>query len=276
MRKTILLSLAVMLLFATTVLAQLNVPRTSPKSTITQDVGDTKVEIVYHRPNMKGRSVFGELVPYGQVWRTGANNATVFEVTNDVMINGKKLPAGKYSLYTIPGEDEWTIIFNKTWDQWGTVYKEEEDALRVTAKPMLSDPKETMSFLIEDVADNTANVIIAWDKVRVPFKVDVGDVSARIINQAQTQMVGTPITAANYVLSAKLTDKYPMALSWLDDSLEMFETYGALFVKSRLLNEIGKTEEAIATAEKAIALGKKQERNTTFLEGLVADWKAGK
>lgn len=276
MRKTIFLSLATTLLFATTVFAQLTIPSISQKSTIKQNVGDTQVEIIYHRPNKKNRVIFGGLVPYGQIWRTGANNATIFEVTNDVMINGQKLPAGKYSLYTIPGEDEWTIIFNKSWNQSGTAYKEEDDALRVKAKPLMSSEKETMSFLIEDVTDNTANVILAWDKVRVPFKVDVGDVSARIINQAQQQMVGTPIIAANYILGAKLTDKYPMAMSWLNDSLEMAETYNALFVKSRLLNEMGKKEEAIETAEKAIALGKKQERNTTFLEGLVANWKAGK
>lgn len=273
MRKTIYLIGIITLLFATSVFAQLNVPRTSQRSTITQDVGDTRIEIVYHRPNKKDRNIFGELVPYGQIWRTGANEATVFEVTNDVMINGQKLPKGKYSLYTIPGEKEWTIIFNKSWNQPGTVYKEEEDALRIKAKPMMDAEKETMAFLIEDVTDNTANILIAWDKVRVPFKIDVGDVSARILSSANRQIITTQISAANYVLSANLADKYQDAIGWLDDSIKMYETYDALATKSRLLNEMGKKQEAIAIAEKAIEVGKKQERNTGFMERLLNDWK---
>lgn len=276
MKRTTYLVGIITLLFAVNAFAQLNVPRASQKSSVAQTIGDTELSIVYHRPNVKGRTIWGELVPYGEVWRTGANNATVFEVTNDVLINGQKLPKGKYSLYTIPGEDEWTVIFNKTWDQWGTQYKAEDDALRVKVKPTAGDFKETMTVAVENVSDNTADIVIAWDKVRVPFKVDVGDVSARILNTARRQMVGTPITAANYVLSAKLTDRYDEALGWLNDSLEMFETYGALFVKSRLLNEMGKTEEAIATAEKAIEVGKKTNANTGFLESLLAGWKAGK
>ena len=182
MKKTIYLVGIITLLFATNAFAQLTLPRASQTFDISQTVGDTEIAIVYNRPNVKNRTVWGELVPYGEVWRTGANEATVFEVSNDVMINGQKLPKGKYSLHTIPNKDEWTIIFNKTWNQWGSFnYKAEEDALRVNVKPVAGEFKETMAIDVEDVTDTTADVVIAWEKVRVPFKLDVGDVSGRIL-----------------------------------------------------------------------------------------------
>lgn len=108
------------------------------------------------------------LTPAGKVWRTGANEATVFETSKDVKIEGKTLPAGKYSIYSIPGEKEWTLIFNKTWNQWGTIYKADEDALRVSVKPGKADKfTEMMTFNI----DNGGKVSLAWADTQVDFKV---------------------------------------------------------------------------------------------------------
>ena len=154
--------------------------RPSQKGSIEQTVATTQIKITYSRPNAKDRLLWGEktekaLVPYGEVWRAGANEATVFEVSTDVMINGKPLPAGKYSFYAIPTADSWTLIFNKTWEQWGTIYDEKMDALRVMSKPMMSEEsKESLAYLIEDVDANSATIVLAWGKARIPFKVTVG------------------------------------------------------------------------------------------------------
>ena len=257
MKKTIYLVGIITIIFATNVFAQLTLPRASQRSAMSQTVGDTEISIVYHRPNVKGRTIWGGLVPLGEVWRTGANEATTFEVSNDVMINGQKLPKGKYSLHTIPNKDEWTIIFNKTWEQWGSYqYKPEDDVLRVNVKPVAGEHKETMSIALNNVAETTADVVIAWEKVRVPFKLDVGDLNARFLTSARRQMSGNSLTAARFVLDSKLTANYAEALGWIDDALAISETSGALLLKARLLNEMGKKPEAIAAAERSIQVGK--------------------
>ncbi len=126
------------------------------------------ITIDYSQPSVKGRTFGKEIAPYGQVWRTGENEATVFEIDKDATIEGKKLAAGKYGLYSVPGEKEWTIIFNKTWKQWGTNYKEEDDALRVTAKPQKSQTStEKMTFTIA----KDGKVSLMWSDVEVHFTV---------------------------------------------------------------------------------------------------------
>jgi hypothetical protein len=281
MKKTLYLIGIITLVFATNVLAQLTLPRASQRSEISQTVGDTEVAIVYNRPNVKERKVWGAkgeepIVPYGEVWRTGANEATVFEVSKDVMINGQKLPKGKYSLHTIPNKDEWTIIFNKTWNQWGSFnYKVEEDALRVNVKPLSGEFKETMTIDVDNVTETTADLVIAWEKVRVPFKLDVGDLDGRFLNTARRMMVTNSIDAARFVLDSKLTANYAEAVGWLEASSKISEQYPALFLKARLLNEMGKKSEAIAAAEKAVQVGKAATpaANITGAEGLLKQLK---
>lgn len=281
MKKVIFLS-GLILCLSASIFAQMTAPRTSQRSMISQTVGDTNIEVVYHRPNAKGRTIFaakkaGEevLVPYGEVWRTGANNATTFEITNDAMINGKPLPAGKYSLYTIPGQNEWTIIFNKTWDQWGTVYEQDKDALRVAAKPSMSgNPTETMTIGFENVTDNTAQMVIEWDKMRVPVTVDVGNVSERLLKNARSQINNTKYSAARYIVDSKLKDNYSEALGWLNEAAAEGENYGVHYYKALLLSEMGRTKEAIAAGEKALEIGKKAKANTGSLERMLGEWKS--
>jgi hypothetical protein len=142
-------------------------PKASPTSKATGKAGNANITITYGQPSVKGRVIFGDLVPYGKVWRTGANEATIFETDSDIMVEGKKLPVGKYALFTIPGEKTWTIIFNKTWNQWGSFkYKQEDDVLRVEAKPQACPMTELMTF---NVANN--KVMLAWDKTAVEFAV---------------------------------------------------------------------------------------------------------
>src|SRR6185295_15914514 len=189
------------------------VPRPSQKATIMQTIGVTDLTINYSRPGIKGRPIWGEapatmatratgdatlddqnkrqkgepIVPYGHVWRTGANEATQFIVTDDVLINGQPLKAGSYSLHTIPTPDEWTIIFNSDAGQWGSFsYDPQKDVLRVKAKPqMTTDNQEWLMYTFDPVTDSTAQVNIRWEKVRVPFTVEVKDVVGLTIQKAR-------------------------------------------------------------------------------------------
>ncbi len=267
-------------------LAQLSLPRDSQRAEVAQVVGDTRVSLVYHRPNTKAREVWGKLVPYGEVWRTGANENTTFEVSRDVKINGQILPAGKYGLHTIPNKDEWTIIFNKANDQWGSfTYDQKKDALRVTAKPVKAEFQETMSLDFENIKATTAEMAVRWENLRVPLTIDVGNVNARTLADIRKQISNlkaddfrTPSQAAGWVYSQKMTANYAEAIGWTDSSLKVKETPNALGLKAYLLADSGKKTEAIAAAERAIQLAKAMTPagNTVELEKRLAEWKSGK
>ncbi|MGB0389948.1 MAG: DUF2911 domain-containing protein [Salibacteraceae bacterium] len=162
--KNIFLVLSIVFIGLNGLSAQEKKERKSPAAESKATVGDAEITINYSSPSVKGRAIFGDLVPFGKVWRTGANEATVFEISNDLMVNGQKLPAGKYGLFTIPNEDNWVIVFNSKWEQWGAYkYKEKEDVLRVEAKPeTLNETVEMLS--IDFKADKLS---ISWDKVGV-------------------------------------------------------------------------------------------------------------
>ncbi len=286
MKKLLLLQI-LLLIFSLSVFAQqLNLPRESQRQEISQTVGDAKVSIVYHRPSVKARKVWGGLVPFGQVWRTGANENTTFESSRDLMINGQKLPAGKYGFHAIPNENEWIIIFSKDNDKWGSFsYNEKQDALRVKVKPENQSFQETLSYNFENVTPNTAQIVVAWEKLRVPFTVDVGDVSARTLTQIREVMKNlkaddfrSPREAANWILAMKWNLNYEEALGWLDAGLKNRETYGLLLTKVNLLAAMNRKAEAIQTAEKAIQVGKAATppANTTDLEKMLAEWKTKK
>jgi hypothetical protein len=163
--KKILMFMLVSSMIVTTACAQQ--PQASPPAKVSGKAGNANITIAYSQPSVKGRVVFGDLVPYGKVWRTGANEATVFETDSDIMVEGKKLAAGKYALFTIPGEKSWTIIFNKTWNQWGSFkYKEEDDVLKVEVKPQSAPMTEMMTF---SIANN--KVKLMWEKTAVEFSV---------------------------------------------------------------------------------------------------------
>lgn len=158
-------------LMATSLLscAQDNQSRPSPARKATGKAGKATVTIDYSSPAVKGRKVFGDLVPYGKIWRAGANEATIFEVDSDVKVEGQALPKGKYGLFAIPGEAEWTIVFNKTWNQWGSYrYKQEEDALRVKVPSRKSaQPVENLSYAVEN-----GKVTLKWENTEVAFRVE--------------------------------------------------------------------------------------------------------
>jgi hypothetical protein len=260
--------------------AQLKLPRVSQGSTLTQTIGLTEVTIKYSRPGVKGRKIWGALVPYGKVWRTGANEATSISFSDDVTINGKDLPKGTYSLHTIPNESEWTIIFNKTADQWGSYsYDEKQDAIRVTAKPMRSEhAHEWLTFQVPEVSTDSATFEIAWENVVVPFTVNahttqrVMSAATAAIAAAKPDDYQTAFSAANFAFENKLDAD---AAKWLDASMKTKETMGNTWLKARMLAHAGKTAEAIKTGERALSL--KTEKDSQALAdniaAAIADWK---
>ena len=148
--------------------------RISPKAAVIQTVGFTEVRIDYSRPGVKKREIWGKLVPYDAVWRAGANEATKITFSTDVTVEGKKLKKGSYSLFVIPGRNDWTIIFNKVADQWGAFeYNESEDALRVKVKTEKAIWQEWLSYTINKASDTSAVIRLEWEKIKVPFKVEV-------------------------------------------------------------------------------------------------------
>ena len=279
MKKTLsLYSLLIILTLSAAAAAQVVIPRESNRQDVMQMVGDTKISISYHRPNVKGRKIWGELVPYGEVWRTGANNATLIEFSNDVTVNGQVLKKGKYSLHTLPTAANWTIIFNKVADQWGSfTYDAKEDVLRVEATPVSLPFKETMTIDFAKVLGNIAEIHIRWGELAVPLTVDVGDFNARFVTENRRRLNNERLTLAGYILSQKMTGSYSDALAWTEEALKGSETFGVLSLKARILGEMGRKADAIATAERAIVVGKAATpaANTMQIENLLKGWKAG-
>ena len=301
---------AVMVGTADTMSAQLKLPRASQAATVKQTIGITDITITYCRPGVKGRKIWGDapadakngettldtntraadapVVPYGHVWRTGANEATQFVITDDVMINGQKLPAGSYSLHTIPGKTEWTVVFNGTANQWGSFsYDPKKDTLRVKAKPMASPHSvEWLGFTIDPSGDNAAVVTIAWEKVYVPFTVSV-DVVATTMARAKDAVAAakaddwrTPFSAAGF---ANQNGDKASALAWSEQALKAVEvliaakpTFQNLSGKANILFAMGRKSDGLAAADQAIAQGKADKADTAAFEKRVADIRAGK
>ena len=284
----------------------IRLPRPSQKASVMQTVGVTDITITYSRPGVKGRRIWGDpvasqagtrgeatlddqnvrpkdavIVPWGHVWRTGANEATTFVVTDDVLINGQKLAAGSYSLHTIPTKDEWTIVFNGTSNQWGSFnYDPAKDTLRVKVKPQwLNDSQEWLEYSIPEVTPNTAKVVIRWEKVAVPFTVEIPNVEAvwrakvDAAIAADPKNEAIPLQVANAYAS---NDEWEEALKWADQSIKVKETFRNLSAKAQLLYFSGRKTEAFALADQAIAKGKADKVDTSNFEKRVAFWKENK
>ena len=311
-RCSIMLSAALLVCSSISIaIAQVTTPRPSQKATVMQRIGVTDVTITYSRPAVKGRKIFGDatpeqaakqtgeatlddqnvrpkdavIVPWGHVWRTGANEATTFIVTDDVVINGQKLAAGSYSLHTIPNKDDWTIVFNGTANQWGSFnYDPAKDTLRVRTKPQwLDQSQETLEYSFDPVTENSAQVNIRWEKVNVPFTIVIPDVNATTLAHLKTTVSSakpddwrTPMQAGNWVLTNNTQSDDATGMEWLDQSIKIKETFQNLSAKANALYRAGKKDEAFAVAEQAIQRGKTDKVDTTAFEKRLADMKAGK
>jgi tetratricopeptide (TPR) repeat protein len=237
----------------------MDLPRDSQHARVLQRVGITDITINYHRPLVKGRKVWGGLVPYGQVWRAGANENTTIEFTDPGSIEGKPLAKGIYGLHMIPNENEWTIIFSRQAAAWGSfTYNQAEDALRVTVKPQPAEMKEALAYEIDNVTPDSAVVSLRWEKVAVPFKVAVNTheiVAQNLHNQLRGLVQYTWDgwdDAAGYFIANKYN--YDEALKYEDRSIAVEERFENLMNRSRILEALNRKDEATVARNKALGL----------------------
>jgi hypothetical protein len=275
MRKILISALA--LVITTSALAQVKTPRPSPSATLMQTVGLTDITIKYSRPGVKGRAIWGALVPYDKVWRTGANEATTIAFSDDVTVEGQKLPKGTYSLHTIPGQDQWTVIFNSVADQWGSYsYDAAKDVLRVNVKPEPAPHMEWLAFEIPEMTTDTAKIAVRWEKIVVPFTVNT-DTTARVMTSFANAMKPdwrTPFQAANFAYENKGAATDQQLSDWLDKSLSINQNANNLWLKARYLERLGKKAEAIKAGEQAIAAATPQQADfAAEIRKSVDNWK---
>jgi hypothetical protein len=277
-------------LSAAAALAQLSTPIPSPNATVSQTIGVTKVEVVYSRPHVKGASrkedrvIWGALVPYDKVWRTGANSVTKITFDGDVTVEGQKLAAGSYGLFTIPGQTEWTVILNKQATGSPADYKAENDVLRVKVKTESTHMHELFTIVFPQVTSSSAVLALMWEKLALHVNIAV-DTNAQFLSNAKDAVAKakpddwrTPLTAARYLRE----NKYAPAdmAAFLDKSLAVKETFANLSTKADVLADGGKTKEALAAAQKALSLKeadpKPSAEAVAELEKKVAAWRAAK
>lgn len=237
----------------------LKLPAPSPTQTVKQDFALSSIEVVYSRPIVNGRKIFGDLVPYGKLWRTGANGATRIKFGEDVTIGGQKVKAGEYALYTIPNTSEWEIIINTGVKNGGIVgYKESEDVARFKVKPVkLKSTVESFTIEIANVKSNTANINIVWDKtqVSIPVSADIdGTVMAQIQENLKTEKPSYYQAALYYVQTNRDLNQ---AISWFDKAIEQQpKAFFIYYQKAKALAAQGKKEDAKTVAQKSIELAK--------------------
>ena len=243
-------------------------PAASPACTLKQRVGLTDITVVYSRPSVKGRSIFGGIVPFGQVWRTGANQATKITFSTPVKLEGNEIPAGTYSLFTIPGEQQWTVIISKNVNQWGSFqYSTNDDLVRFPVTPVsLRDTSvETMAFEFNRIRDEAALFELVWDRTVVPIRLTV-EVTDKIVPQIEAAMAAPGkkqdtfyFQAATFYYNHDLDSK--KALEWVNTALESNSrlAYEYLHLKAQLLAKQGDKAGAIAAAKQSSELAIKAE-----------------
>ena len=259
---------------------KIDFPQASPTASVKERVGVTAVSVEYSRPSVRERKIFGGLVPYGQVWRTGANAATKITFSTDVKLGGAAVPAGSYALFTIPGEAEWTVILSKVVDdQWGSyAYNQKDDQARVKVKSVaMAEPLETMTVSLQDMRAGKANLVIAWEKTKVPIEIDT-DVVAKVRPQIEAAMAGSgekPYFAAAMFYYENDLDM-ALAKTWIEAAAKQQpDAVWIVYRKGLILKKAGDKDGAIAAAKQALELASKQEGElkaeyTRLSEGLIA------
>ena len=242
-------------------IAQVKMPAASPQSTINQAVGLVDVQINYSRPSVKGRKIFGEMLPYGEIWRTGANASTKITFSDTVKIQGNTVPAGTYALYTIPEKDKWTVIVSRSVDSWGAgSYKAADDAARFEVKPS-KNPKDVETFIIyfSDLTSNSANLNLAWEKVLVSFKIET-DTDKKVLASIDETMASGNATANDYNSAASYLFEsgkdLNKALEYVDAAIEKFEeqqrnVFWVHHLKAKIHGKLNQFDQAIKAAEKS-------------------------
>lgn len=255
-------------------------PQLSPSASVSQTIGITTVEVHYHRPAVRGRQIWGSLVPYGQVWRTGANEATTIRFSDPVQVNGQKVPAGTYAVFSIPNPDRWTIILNRRSRQEGAwEYDPREDVLRLDVKPKAVPQTEWLTYEIYPASSATAYVDLYWEKLRVSLLVEA-DVDEIVTARMRKAMKERPqdwkllSDAAQYCADQEI--HMGEALGWADRSIKLNTQPANLAVKARLIYLQGDKAQALQLLEKALSLAWTRKQGPTVtgpIEQTLSQWK---
>lgn len=275
MRKTAVIVFNIIILSVISFAQDFRAPRPSPDATVSQFIGVTKITIDYSSPAVKDRKIWGELVPFGQVWRTGANEATTITFSDAVSINGNELAAGTYGIHSIPNENEWKIIFSKdTPVDGGSTFEPKKEILRIMVKPEEHYFMERMTFLFTDVTNNSGNVELVWDKLKVSFKVEV-KTQDLTVQKARDSFKGNQLMAgATYCLDNNIN--LEEGFKWIQASSLINENYFNTRILAQYYSKMNKKSEAISTMEKAIEFGSKMPTapfDFDRMKQMLADWK---
>jgi tetratricopeptide (TPR) repeat protein len=262
MKKGFLLALlAASLFFTPGAYAQITMPQPSPSATVTQKVGLADVTLSYSRPSARGRKIFGDLLPYGQLWRTGANAATKLTFSDEVTVNGTKVPAGEYSLFTIPGKDEWTVMLNKNAKASANDYKEAEDVARFKVKARQDGrPLRNVHHRLFGPYPNAASMNIKWENTKVALKLET-DVDSKVMAQIKELVIDSPNAKPQDLYAASIyymenNKDLNQALTWMNKATEKDPQFWQLHQKARLQAKLKDYKNAEATARKSIELAK--------------------
>ena len=235
----------------------MDLPLASQRAEISQRIGITDITITYHRPLVNNRKIWGSVVPYGKVWRAGANENTTIKFSDPVSIEGKPLAAGTYGLHMIPAPDQWTIIFSKNSTSWGSfTYEESEDALRVPAKPKPAEMHDALTYEFADLKPDSAVIELEWERIAVPFKVTLNVaelVQASLDKQLRGLAQYTWMSwddAANYLLAEKV--HLDQALAYANKAIEVEDRYDTEITKSKVLTALNRQQEAAIAQTKAV------------------------
>lgn len=266
MKKYLMIFMLALLVSPVFTYAQVTTPRPSPLGKVTQAVGFAELSFEYSRPGVKDRKIFGDLVPYGSLWRTGANAATVFTTDEDITIEGKELKAGVYSVFTIPNADKWTLIFNKDTKASTGSYSKEKDALVIQATPKkLTNKVETFTINFTEVTTNSTVVELAWENTGVYFTIET-NVDEQVERQIKQFIYGEDpysyYTAAVYYLENDKDIK--AAQEWMNKAASMTEDdpkFWMWYRKALVEEKAGDTKEALKSAQKSLKLAKDANNN---------------
>jgi hypothetical protein len=270
------------LLFALSTLSpasaeELTLPMPSPRATVSQQVGVIEVTLDYSSPAKKDRTVWGDLVPYDKLWRTGANAVTTLETSGPLVVGDATVPAGKYALFTIPGKDEWTLILNQDTEQdaMGSEYDQGKDAARVKVKPVEAPARERLTFLFSDTTDTATRLDLEWAGTRVSLPITV-DTTAQVKASIDAWVEGTGGTLARAARYRGEQGDLPGALTLIDASIALEETWYNTWIKADLLHRQGSDKAAYALAQRAMELGTPDGEGFFWkarVEKALAEWK---
>ncbi len=258
--------------------AAVELPRPSPGATVSQKIGTAKVRITYHRPAVKGRKVWGSLVPYGEVWRLGANDATTIELSHDGKLAGHPLSAGKYALFAVPGKESWRILVNRKAEQWGAYFRDpKDDVLAFEVAPAAGPMREWLEFRIVPESRNLARIEMKWETLRISFPVEF-DVDGIVWRELDVAMAGAkPTEYVDFYQAARFAretgERKDQAMAWLDEAMRRGQSFWMDELKGDLLADGGKYAEAIPYLERAIEASKKAGAPEAWRDGARAKLK---